>query len=255
MADYTILLVDDDLLFARSLCKAMKQAAFDVAHVNAPQAAFDWLRTERPDAIVLDVDLQAALNGFDVARLLRQGGWTGSYVLSAGELAHIPILMLTGRSDTEDQISGYEAGVNDYMGKNHLYLSKRDLDVRLLLARLKMLLGGASERRATGMLRVGALTLHAETQRVLAAGTKLDLTVTEYELVHWLMRHPGVPQSRDVLLENVWGYENGDAATTRTVDACIGRLRKKLAGANLDGMLASKHSVGYFIVNESSVET
>ncbi|MFN8487662.1 MAG: response regulator transcription factor [Caldilineaceae bacterium] len=243
-----VLLVDDDVFLARAVQAGLEQAAFTVQHCTGPEEALRWLRLHRPDIIVLDVDLQATRNGFDLCRLLRRGGWTGEYALRAADFAAVPILLLTGKGAMEDKLNGYSAGTDDYMTKNDLYLAKKDLDIRLLAAHLSALLKrNAVVAAPTPVLRVGELTLYPEEKRAVVAAELLDLTPTEYKVLYWLAQHPGVAQSRATLLQEIWGYQAED--NTRTVDVCIRRLREKLAHAGCADLIQSKHGVGYFLAN------
>jgi len=241
-----ILLVDDDALLARAVRLGLEQAAFVVVYCADPDAALRWLRVQRPDLIILDVDLQAARTGFDLCRLLRCGGWTGEYVMRAEDFVTTPIMMLTGQASVEDKLTGYGAGTDDYMTKNDLYLTKKDLDIRLLVARLGALLKrDRPTPTATDPVRIGPLTLYPADARVVVGATPLDLTPTEYKVLVWLAHHAGVVQTRATLLTEIWGYQADD--NTRTVDVCIRRLREKLANAGCDHLIQSKHAVGYVL--------
>ncbi len=247
-----VLFVDDDLMLARALSRVLEQNDFAVVHVTSPSDALKWLRAERPNLIILDVDLQASLTGYDLARLLRQGGWTGSYALRGNEFVDIPILMLTGHDQVDEQLTGYEAGVDQYMSKQDLRLSKKDLDARLLVAQLRALLNrNQTPTTAPDTIRIGQLFIHLSEERVVANAKPVDLTPTEYCLLRWLAQHTGVVQSREVLLAEVWQITNLDAGSTRVVDATVRRLRKKLTEAGCGELIQSKHGVGYVLSSES----
>ncbi len=240
--------MDDDLLLARALSRTLEQNDFAVVHVTGPDEALTWLRAERPDIMILDVDLQARLNGYDLARLLRQGGWTGTYTVRGDEFTDVPILMLTGHDKIEEQLTGYEAGVNQYMSKGDLRLPKKDLDARLLVAQLRALLNRNQKTDADAdVIRIGQLFVHVREERVAVNANSVSLTATEYCLLHWLARHTGVVQSREVLLAEVWQITNLEAGSTRMVDATVRRLRKKLTEAGCEELIQSKHGVGYVL--------
>jgi DNA-binding response OmpR family regulator len=244
-----LLLVDDDALLARALRMGLERAGFATVYHQHPDDALRWLRVQRPDAILLDVDLNANRNGVEVCRLLRTGGWTGEYVLRAEEFIQIPIMMLTGKDTLEDKLNGYDAGSDDFMTKNDLFLSKKEMDMRLLVARVHALLRRDRPVAAPAVttLRLGALTIYTERNEVVVNEQVLHLTANEYQVLHWLASHPGLVQSRATLLKEVWGFDR--ASTTRAVDMCIKRLREKLSEAGLDDMIQSKHGEGYLLSN------
>ena len=249
-----LMLVDDDALLASSLSKALERAGFEVVYHADPEAALRWLRTQRPDALILDVDLQADRTGLELCHLLRNGGWTGEYSLLAADFASVPILMLTGKSAFDDKLNAYEAGSNDYVTKRELYaepdvtIDKRNLDVRLLVAHLRELLpGDPVSAPAPATVRVGELMLYLDQETAVLGATKLQLTRTEYEVLCWLVSHAGVVQSRATLLREVWGFPT--AEKTRLVDVCVSRLRKKLDAAGGCDLIQAEHGVGYLFVN------
>ncbi|MCE7980728.1 MAG: DNA-binding response regulator [Caldilinea sp. CFX5] len=243
-----LLLVDDDALLARALRMGLERAGFQTVYHQHPDDALRWLRVQRPDAILLDVDLNANRNGVEVCRLLRTGGWTGDYVLRAEEFIHIPIMMLTGKDTLEDKLTGFEAGTDDFMTKNDLFLSKKEMDTRLLVARLNALLRrDRPTAPATTSLRIGDLTIHTERNEVAVKEQVVNLSANEYQVLQWLARHPGLVQSRATLLKEVWGFDR--YTNTRAVDMCVKRLREKLSEAGLDDVIQAKHGEGYFLSN------
>ncbi|MFN8440461.1 MAG: response regulator transcription factor [Caldilineaceae bacterium] len=246
-----LLYIDDDAILGESLSRQLTRAGYTVHHFTTPEEGLQWLRTQHPDAILLDVDLQASRNGYDLCRLLRNGGWTGEYALRAADFADVPILMLTAKGQYDDQIAGFEAGSDEYMVKRDLYFSKHELDTRLLVARLRSLLqrgSTAQDAEPPAVLRIAALTVFPNERRVTAGAVELDLSSLEFDLLYWLARHPGIPQERSVLLREVWNYANGDE-TTRMVDRCIDRLRKKLEPTPAANLIQAKYGAGYFLAN------
>jgi two-component system phosphate regulon response regulator PhoB len=161
---------------------------------------------------VLDLMLPG-LMGTDVCKELRKDGRT----------SRIPVLMLTARGEEIDRVVGFEVGADDYIVK--------PFSMRELLLRIRAILRRCEERtpaQSGKMLTIGGITIDTERHHVLSAGVEVDLTSTEYKLLHYLAERPGRVLSRELLLQNVWGYNNmGD---TRTVDTHITRLRGKLGG-------------------------
>ena len=243
-----LLLVDDDALLARVLRTGLERAGFQTVYQQHPDDALRWLRVHRPDAILLDIDLNANRNGVELCQLLRTGGWTGEYVLRAEAFINIPIMMLTGKDTLEDKLTGYDAGTDDFMTKNDLFLPKKEMDTRLLVARINaMLRRDRPTAPAAATLRIGDLTIYTERNEVAVKDQVLNLTANEYQVLSWLARQPGLVQSRATLLKEVWGFDR--FTNTRAVDMCIKRLREKLSGAGVDDLIQSRHGEGYFLSN------
>lgn len=232
-----VLLVDDDTLLADVVANALQQESFDVIHCASPDEALDWLRVDRPDAMLLDVDLKARMNGFQLCNLLRRGGWTGDYTLPALSRA-IPIMMLTSLGEVDHMLQGYEFGADDYMPK--------PFNVPLLIARLNVMLRRSDEldEQRTRM-QFRSLVIYEDEQKAFVHQQPLELTPTEFDLLTYLANNAGVVQSRATLLREVWGFE--DDGSTRVLDMCVRRIRKKLAETDCHDLITTKHRVGYYI--------
>lgn len=242
-----ILIVDDDVKLATRISKGLEQASFQVEHITTPDATFEWLQIHRPNIIILDIDLRSYMNGYDICQRIRQGGQVfsqgtdgQSYFLNASDFESIPILMLTGRDSNDDQIRGYGVGTN-------LYLPKRNLNLKLLIAQLNALLinsiGGAKPKR--NALRIQDVSIYPDPNLVRVGVTEVNLTALEFEVIYWLASNCGIPQSKQVLLENCW--ENASTTKPRTVDVCIRRLREKLELVNSTDIIKSKYGQGYYV--------
>jgi len=151
--------------------------------------ALDLARAIRPDLIILDV-IMPHLDGFEVCRRLR----------SDPVLADIPVIFLTAKDRVEHKLEGFEAGADDYMPK--------PFDLRELIMRIKAVLR-RSQPLALGELEVGPIKLNTNTYEVTVEGKSVTLTPVEFELLSYLMRHPGEVFSTDRLLQEVWGYPPG----------------------------------------------
>ena len=185
-------------------------------------------RDERPALIVLDLMLPE-IDGLEVCKLLRRDPAT----------AAIPILMLTARAAEMDRIVGLELGADDYVTKP---FSPRELVLRIkkLLARTRQADDPAAH------LRIGHLDIDASRHLVQVQGRPVTLTATEFKLLDLLARRRGRVQTRDRLLQDVWGYEN--PIDSRTVDTHMRRLREKLGPAA--DYLETVRGVGYRFVAE-----
>lgn len=209
----TILLVEDARDLARLVARELEAAGYRVVHAADGIAALEAHARERPDAVVLDWMLPR-LDGLEVLRRLR-------------ETAATPVLMLTARGEETDRVVGLEVGADDYLTK--------PFSVRELVARVRALIRRAdlirrqlsADREVDGeSLSYGPLRLDPDAHQADLDGVPLDLSPTEFALLHLLLRSPGRAFSRAYLLDTVWreAYVGGD----RSVDNAVLRLRKKL---------------------------
>jgi DNA-binding response OmpR family regulator len=199
----TILVVDDEPTLRETLAEALDADGFRVVTAADGREALARFREHRPELVVLDLMLPE-LSGIEVCRIIRQE-------------SDVPILMLTAKSSEVDKIVGLELGADDYVTKP---FSLRELSARIraLLRRSEQV---ASEGLAT--VTVGGLTVDLAGHRLLRDGDVLPLKPKVFELLAFLVRHPGQVFSREQLLEQVWGYEY--AGETRTVDVHVHWLR------------------------------
>ncbi len=206
-----ILVVDDEPDALEILGFKLKEAGYVPLFAKDGARAIAAARDERPALIVLDLMLPE-VDGLEVCKVLRRDPAT----------AAIPVIMLTARAGEMDRVLGLELGADDYVTKP---FSPRELVLRIkkLLARVK-----ASEEPMT-VLRVLDLEIDVPRHSVTIAGEDVALTATEFKLLELLARRRGRVQTRDRLLQDVWGYEN--PIDSRTVDTHMRRLREKIGGA------------------------
>jgi two-component system phosphate regulon response regulator PhoB len=223
MSKEKILLVDDEPDALEVLGFKLKEAGFAPIFAKDGARAIAAARDERPELIVLDLMLPE-VDGLEVCKILRRDPTT----------AQIPILMLTARAAEMDRVLGLELGADDYVTKP---FSPRELVLRIkkLLARAP-----ASEAEAD-QLRLGEIEIDVPRHEVQINGQPVVLTVTEFKLLEILIRRRGRVQSRDRLLQDVWGYEN--PIDSRTVDTHMRRLREKM-GASAH-WLETVRGIGY----------
>ena len=209
----TILLVEDAEDLARVIRREMEDAGYRVLLAADGATGLQTFRSHAPDLVILDWMLPK-VDGLTVLREIRAD-------------SPVPVLMLTARKEEADRVIGLEVGADDYLTKP---FSMRELvaRVRALLRRLEHveeILENDRTRHAAVLIH-GPLRLDPEGYRALLDGEPLDLTRTEFDLLHLLLRNPGRAFSRSYLLETVWeqSYVPGD----RSVDNAILRLRKKL---------------------------
>jgi two-component system phosphate regulon response regulator PhoB len=208
MSKTTVLVVEDDDDILRLLTYNIKTAGFNVVACQDGYTALSMIKSHSPDLIVLDLMLPG-LDGFEVCKELKRSPETRS----------IPLIMLTARGEEVDRVVGLELGADDYVVKP---FSPRELMLRIRA----ILRRSATEAAEEGSWQNEGLKVDFLGHKVTVEGVELQLTVTEFRLLVELIRNRGKVQSRDQLLDKVWGYRFEGYA--RTVDTHVRRLRQKL---------------------------
>jgi two-component system, OmpR family, response regulator MtrA len=219
---HRILLVEDDPSIRELTTIGLNAAGYEVIAAADGREALDRFAGEQPDAVVLDIMLPV-LDGLAVCRTIR--------LESA-----VPILMLTARTDAFDVVAGLEAGADDYV--------RKPFELPELVARLRVALRRAAPTETGGPLRLGPLEIDEASHTVRRDGEKLALSHTEFRLLAELARRPGQVFTRELLLDQIWGYDYlGDS---RLVDVAIQRLRAKVEAepAHPD-LILTVRGVGY----------
>jgi DNA-binding response OmpR family regulator len=204
-----ILVVEDDPDIAELVARYLDKAGYTTTRLSSGRDALDAVRVKPPDLVVLDLMLPQ-VDGLEVCRALRANDKT----------AAIPIIMLTARAEESERIVGLEMGADDYLAK--------PFSPNELVARVRALLRRAHRvTPASGRpLTYGSIAVDPEQHTVSLSGRDVTLTAKEFLLLEYLLQHRGRVLSRDVLLEQVWGYRY--TGGTRTVDVHVRRLREKL---------------------------
>ncbi len=202
-----VLVVDDEPMVTEVVERYLQREGYDVRTAADGLAALEAFAEMRPHLVVLDLMLPR-VDGMEVCRRIR-------------ETSRTPIIMLTARGDEMDRIAGFENGADDYLAKP---FSPRELVVRVK-AVLRRTHDGGFEPESERVVR-GDIIADPRARTVEIAGAAVDLTAREFDLLFYLMAHPGEVFSREQLLERVWKYEwFGDAST---VTVHIRRLRTKV---------------------------
>jgi two-component system phosphate regulon response regulator PhoB len=219
-----ILIVDDEPDIVELLEYNLRQSGYAIVTARDGASALAEVRRQRPDLILLDLMLPD-ISGTEVCRRLRKDAATES----------IPIMMITARGEEIDRVVGFELGADDYITKP---FSPREIVLRVqaVLRRAKPKGEPKNER-----LEIGALEIDVPRHKVTVEGEEIGLTALEFKLLLDLASRRGRVQSRDALLERVWGYAPG--IETRTVDTHVKRLREKLAVAR--DYIETVRGVGY----------
>ncbi len=217
-----ILVVEDDATIGRFVELELSHAGFDVRKVADGDTALDAVAEFRPDVIVLDLMLPG-MDGLEVARALRGRGDAQ------------PILMLTARSETQDVVTGFDAGADDYL--------RKPFEIPELLSRIGALLKRVEQDRPAPQLRVGDIEIDPSSRSVTVAGEPVNFTAKEYDLLEFFVLNAGRVISRDEILERVWGGQRSTDSNVIEVFVC--HLRNKI-GDEGNQTIRTIRGVGYF---------
>ncbi len=226
MGGETILVVDDEPTIGEVVALYLQREGYRVLIAADGPGGLELARSEQPDLIVLDLMLPG-MTGLEITRQLRLNGGP-------------PIIMLTARGEETDRVVGLELGADDYMVKP---FSPRELTARVKAVLRRVRPERQPETPPTA-LSVGALRLDEAARTATLAGQTLSLTAREFDLLAFLMHHPGQVFTREQLLDSVWGYTFASDMSTVTVH--IRRLREKIEQDPAHpAFLATVWGVGY----------
>ncbi len=220
-----VLIVEDEADIQQLLSFHFQQAGYRVEVCSNGAEGLKKARERKPDLIVLDLMLPG-MDGFEVCRVLK----------SAAETRAVPVIMLTAKGEEIDKVVGFELGADDYLTKP---FSPRELLLRAkaVLRRTQKTEGGEESQQ----IRFGELLLDLSRHKVWLAGKEVELTAIEFKLLRYLLETKGRVQTRDTLLDKVWGYDA--YVTTRTVDTHVKRLREKLG--KFENYIETVRGIGY----------
>jgi two-component system, OmpR family, response regulator ResD len=205
-----ILVVEDDLTVAEVVVGYLRHAGLEPWHAVDGQAALEIAASWRPDLVVLDLMLPGA-SGLEVCRRLREEHDTQ---------ATLPVIMLTALGEESDRVLGLESGADDYVTKP---FSPRELTLRIQAVLRRAQLNDTAA--VPQPVRSGRLEVDVAARRARCDGRELDLTVREFDLLAFFVRHPARAFTRAELLEQVWGWSFGDLST---ITVYVRRLRDKV---------------------------
>lgn len=228
--DTTILIVEDEKNINDILSYTFTQSGYKTLSAYDGVSGLEMCLNEKPNLVLLDVNLPG-MDGMDVCKEIRK-------------TSNVPIIMLTAREDEVDKVLGLEFGADDYITKPY---SARELSARVkaLLRRAEIRDQKTESATPSNIISSGDVTINIDRYEVKKNGKIIDITMREFELLKFLAVEPDKIFSREVLLENVWGYEYlGDV---RTVDVTIRRLREKIEDdPSLPKYIMTKRSIGYY---------
>ena len=219
-----ILIVEDEPAIRELIAVNLRHAGHIPLLAADSAGARSEIDAALPDMVLLDWMLPDT-SGVELARRLRADPRT----------RELPIIMLTARADENDKLHGFDAGADDYLTK--------PFSPRELLARIRALLRRSSPESTDDPVEIGGLRLEPQSHRVSAAGDTLELSPTEFKLLHYFMKHPDRVLSRAKLLDNVWG--DHVFIEERTVDVHIRRLRLALQPSGHDRLIVTVRGGGY----------
>ncbi len=221
----TIAVVDDEHDILELVSLHLKRNHFSVREFSDGFSFMKYLDSEKPDLVVLDLMLPDA-DGFEICK----------YMKRKKHLSHIPIVMLTAKSEESDTILGLELGADDYI--------RKPFSPNELIARVKTVLRRIESHRETETpetISVGNITINTEKHEVIIGGNKVELTSAEFRILQLLASEKGRVFSRDRILDHLWGNEK--IVVDRTVDVHIRHLRSKMGAASK--LIKNVHGVGY----------
>lgn len=223
-----VLVVEDEPALRSYLVPLLERSGYLADAVATGAEALAAVAARRPDVVLLDVGLPD-LSGLDVCRELRRAP------------EYLPIVMLTGLDSREDELRGFAVHADDYVTK--------PVHPEMLLARLRAVLRLAGLARAGSVARLGDLDVDLRAREVRRGGAALSLAPKEFDLLAFLLEHPGQVFGKTQLLAQVWGSEY--VGTTHTVESRMSRLRIAIeANPNRPQFLHNRRGVGYYLTLE-----
>ena len=225
-SEFRVLVAEDDPAVRSAVTRVLELEGHEVTPVNDGNAALEAILTKSPHAVVMDV-MMPFVDGMSVCRELRRRG------------NKTPILLLTARHEVGDRVAGLDAGADDYLVK--------PFAVDELLARVRALLRRHTTSAPSSLLTVGDLRLDADRREVTRGSRSIDLTKTEFDLLHLLMEQQDIVLSRDYLYEHIWGFNF--ETNSKSLDVYIGYLRRKIEVGDEPKLLHTVRGVGYVVRN------
>lgn len=218
-----ILVAEDEEDLAEALTIFLEKNQFRVDAVGDGNSAYDYGVTGEYDAIVLDI-MMPGMDGIQVLQRLRQQG------------IKTPIMMLTAKTQTEDRITGFDAGADDYLPK--------PFDPDELISRIRAMLRRSEQYHPT-LLTFGDISLNPETNVLSCKDAEQRLSGKEYQVMELFMRSPGVVLSAERIMERVWGWES--ESEINVVWVHISNLRKKLKAIDSKVSIRANRGLGYVL--------
>ncbi len=221
-----LLLAEDDRAVRASLVRALTLEGYDVVATTNGAEALDHLRSNTPDAVLLDVSMPM-VDGLTVCRVLR------------AERNRVPILMLTARTETSDRVAGLDAGADDYLPK--------PFDLDELFARIRALIRRARPVDDDGaepeVLQLADLRIDTRGRQAWRGDREIELSKTEFDLLELLVRNTGIVLDHTTIYERIWNYDFGP--DSKNLAVYIGYIRRKTEAEGEPRVVHTVRGVGY----------
>ncbi|MDE2408708.1 MAG: response regulator transcription factor [Actinomycetales bacterium] len=218
-----VLIVDDEASIRDLLTRTLRFEEFETHAVSNGTDAVEAVETYQPDIILLDVMLPD-MNGFSVTKKIRSQGVT------------TPVLFLTAKDEPEHKVQGLTVGGDDYVTKP-FSLAEIVARIHAILRRTK------ASKSDDSLLEVGEVTINNDAHEVFVNGNLIDLSPTEYNLLHFMMSNPNQVLKKEQILNHVWEYDFG--GNTAIVESYVSYLRRKLDAETTEPVIVTKRGVGY----------
>ena len=221
-----ILVVEDEQKVADALREGLEGEKYDVVVERTGENAFFRVNTETFDAVLLDLTLPGR-DGLDILRALRARGLS------------TPVLVLTARDSLQDRVTGLDSGADDYLVKPFAFAE--------LVARIRALVRRGRAATDAPRLTLADLEVDLITRRVVRGGRLVDLTVREFELLEYLLRHNGQVVPREALARDVWKETARTTPLDNVIDVHIARLRRKVDNDERVKLIHTVRGVGFLM--------
>ena len=221
-AEFLVVVAEDDPSVRTAVERVLDLEGYQVQTANDGNSALELIVSSKPHAVVMDV-MMPFIDGLTVTRELRQRG------------NRTPVLLLTARHEVGDRVAGLDAGADDYLVK--------PFAVDELLARVRALLRRYESPTSAAVMSISDLTMDVNKREVKRGGKVLDLTKTEFDLLHILLDQKDFVLSREYLYEHIWGFSF--ETNSKSLDVYIGYLRRKLDDSGDEKLLHTVRGVGY----------
>ena len=225
-SEFLVVVAEDDPSVRNAVERVLELEGYQVKTANDGNAALDLVVSSKPHAVVMDVMMPFA-DGLTVTRQLRHRG------------NRTPILLLTARHEVGDRVAGLDAGADDYLVK--------PFAVDELLARVRALLRRYESPTSAAVLSLADLTMDVNKREVKRGSKVLELTKTEFDLLHILLEQRDIVLTREYLYEHIWGFNF--ETNSKSLDVYIGYLRRKLDDSGEEKLLHTVRGVGYVMRN------
>ena len=225
-AEFLVVVAEDDPSVRKAVERVLDLEGYQVKTANDGNAALELIASSKPHAVVMDVMMPFA-DGLTVTRELRHRG------------NRTPVLLLTARHEVGDRVAGLDAGADDYLVK--------PFAVDELLARVRALLRRYESPASVAVMSIGDLTMDVNKREVKRGSKILELTKTEFDLLHILLEQRDIVLTREYLYEHIWGFNF--ETNSKSLDVYIGYLRRKLEDSGEERLLHTVRGVGYVMRN------